>query len=793
MKRIFTLIAMVAIAFPLWSQLNMTLRDKIEYNVNLNDVWGWYDEVNDVEYGIVGLGNATSIVDLSDPDNIVEVARIPGPQSTWRDIKTWGNYAYVVHDNTQQPGAGLLVIDMSKLPDEAPFVEWKPNIPEIGGQLERCHNLYIDERGVCYLAGCNLNSGGILFVDVFSNPGQPEMIGWNEAVYSHDVFVRDGKMYDSQINRGRLAIYDVEDLSAPTLLATQTTPFNFTHNAWLSDDSKTVFTTDERNNAPVAAYDISDLDDIQLLDEFRPIPTIGNDVVPHNVHVWDDWLLISYYTDGGIVVDASRPNNLIEVGNFDTFLGNDGGTNGAWGLYPFLPSGTVLVTDIDNGFYVLTPNLVRAAWLEGTVTEAGTGVVLQGVDVSMDAMEANMGSSNVDGYYETGVATAGTFDVTFSKSGYETKTVSVTIANGEVTILDVELVSFPKFSVSGTVVEEGSGNPVPNAIVKVFNNEFDFETVADANGTFTLDNVFEGDYEVVGGAWGYRHAGSPISVSVSGNYVIELPRGYQDDFLFDFNWATSSDQFATTGFWELGEPEGTEVVPTIYSNPEFDLADDLGVQCYVTGNGGGAGLGANDIDNGVVILASPPMDLTWMSNPAISFHAWFYNQDFRNFAHNDTLMAFISNGTEEVVLTKIFEPTGAWVPLEFPISGLLDITDNMIVTFTAGDYGQGHVAEAGIDGFSVVEGVSSTNDFTLDAKLEVFPNPFEMSMTFQYQLEQPNANLQITNLLGQVVENQSLTNALGSLQIGANWTPGVYFAKIQQGEKESEVVKLIKQ
>ncbi|MDV7396356.1 hypothetical protein RZS08_33485, partial [Arthrospira platensis SPKY1] len=126
-------------------------------------------------------------------------------------------------------------------------------------------------------------------------------------------------------------------------------------------------------NAPIGAYDVSDLTNIVELDQYRPVGSLGQGVIPHNVHVWDDYLLISYYTDGGRVVDASRPTNLIEVGNFDTWLGNPGGFNGAWGLYPFLPSQTVLVADITNGLFVLRPTFMRACWLEGVVTDSITG------------------------------------------------------------------------------------------------------------------------------------------------------------------------------------------------------------------------------------------------------------------------------------------------------------------------------------------------------------------------------------------------------------------------------------
>jgi choice-of-anchor B domain-containing protein len=354
------------------AQLNMSLLSTVEYNSKSNDIWGWVDPDDGTEYAIIGLRNGVSIVSLADPGNAVEVVNIPGQNSIWRDIKTWGNYAYVVTDqnNTTE---GLTVIDLSDLPNSAPYFHWTPEIEGLG-QLETCHNIYIDENGYAFLAGCNINEGGMVFIDVFSTPGTPVFAGAAPNTYAHDVFVKDDKMYAAEIYEGRMAIYDVQDKLNPSFLGGVETPFEFTHNVWLSEDGNIAFTTDEKANAPVAAYDVSDPTDIIALDEFRPLATLDLGVIPHNVHVWgEDWLVISYYTDGGIIADASRPENIIEVGNFDTFLGGDGGFNGAWGLYPFLPSGIVLVSDIDNGLFVLDANYVKACWLEGKVTDAQTG------------------------------------------------------------------------------------------------------------------------------------------------------------------------------------------------------------------------------------------------------------------------------------------------------------------------------------------------------------------------------------------------------------------------------------
>ena len=45
------------------------------------------------------------------------------------------------------------------------------------------------------------------------------------------------------------------------------TPNAFTHNAWVSDDGNYVFTTDEKADSYIASYDISDISNIQEVDE----------------------------------------------------------------------------------------------------------------------------------------------------------------------------------------------------------------------------------------------------------------------------------------------------------------------------------------------------------------------------------------------------------------------------------------------------------------------------------------------------------------------------------------------
>jgi len=775
-----------------YAQLNMELKSTVQYNTSLNDIWGWHNPADGIEYAIVGKNDGVSFVSLEDPDNAVEVASIPGQSSTWRDIKTWDHYAYVT---TDQGGTteGLTVINMEFLPDSVQYYHWTPTIPGLG-TLNTIHNLYIDESGYCYLAGANINNGGLLYIDVFTDPWNPQYVDKGVAVYSHDVYVRDNKTYSSEINEGELSIYDVTDKNNTVLLGKTTTPFEFTHNSWLNDAGTVAFTTDELANAPIGSYDVSDPEDIKYLDEYAPLETLGDGVIPHNVHVWQDWIIVSYYSDGGIIIDAQYPDNLIEVGNFDTFFGGGQGFNGTWGAYPFLPSGLVLLTSIDEGLFVLEADYKRACYIEGTVTNSVTGDPLQSVEIEIMSGQLNAQSTDLSGEYKGGQEMAGTFDVMFSKPGFFPQTIPATLENGEITIIDVQLV--PKATLELSVVTDVDGNPVPGAKV-ILDGTSDFSITTDNDGTFVLSGFEPGSYTVYAGQWGYYHSSENLNISGSEAVELTLTPGYQDDFFADFGWVESGD--AETGAFELGVPEGSTFGQNGLGSPDGDVLTDLGTMAYVTGNGGGNG-GANDVDNGTTRITSPNMDWSAWIAPVISFDAWVFNDGGGQGSGepNDTLMVFLDNGIEEVLVTKVAQTNQSYVSSgDISLIGLMDFTENMTLSFEISDFnGTGHLVEAVVDKFY------SYNDSTIDTKeiiqggvsMTAYPNPFEGALTLSYELDEAynTAELVIYNMLGQAIERAPLANQKGIVQIGNQLTQGAYFVKIQNGSAILGVEKIVK-
>ena len=791
MQKLLLLSALCFSFFSLTAQLNISYVGDLPYSEELSDIWG-YAAPDGTEYALVGVFNGTSIVSLADPANPTEVGFIPGTNSRWRDIKTFGDFAFVTTDVGSD---GLLVIDMTNLPTSFESYYWTPQIPNIG-TLGRCHNLYIDENGWMYLAGCSINNGAVMIFDVFTDSYNPVFVNNVQGSYAHDVFTKGNIMYSSNLTNG-LRIYDVTDKMDLQLEGVQTTPFNFTHNAWATDDNNFVFTTDEKANAPVGVYDVSNLNDIKEMDQYRPPTTLGTGVIPHNAHVWNDFVIVSYYSDGCIILDATYPDNLIEVGNFDTFLQNISDFNGAWGAYPYLPSGLILVSDISSGLYVLQPNYVQGCYLEGQVTDANTNASINSVEITIDSPAPNLDYSDNAGEYKTGQAIAGTFEVTFTKSGYFPLTTSAVFENGEITILDVQMTPLAVIDMLvGNTLKAANGSSLKDvAVVAQSSDGIIYTTTSNDDGTFTITNILEGNYQFYAGKWGYLHTVEVLSIDLSTNSVtLSLNEGYQDDFFFDANWEINNS--AQTGVWELGEPIGTFAQGGSASNPDFDVEGDLGVECYVTGNAGG-GVGDDDIDGGITQLVSPVMDLTTYNQPIVKYRTWFFNVE-GNPNPNDDFVISVSNGSNEVILETITESASEWRPeSSFVLSDVIDITDNMTMIFTSQDQPLGHLVEAALDAFIVEEGMpSSTAD--LEARgieFQIFPNPFDEKTFVELDFDHPfnQAQVSVFNILGQLIESINIENNTNKIEVGQNWNAGIYLITLEVEGKNLQTLKLVKQ
>jgi choice-of-anchor B domain-containing protein len=449
MKKIaFILLLFTFVCTKAVDSYNVTyLGNKTYPGQQLGSIWGYTDTIKNKDYALVGASKGLSIVDITNAPILNQVTFDTTSNTIWHEIKTYKNYAYVVHDGNNRRDEGLVIVDLSHLPDSTKRYNYKGNGSNI--VLTTQHTVYIDDSGFLYLNGGGVVINGITIrgtaiFDLKTDPLNPVYIGNVNNRYVHDCYVRENKLYVSQVDQGYLGIYDISNKATPQFITEFQTPYFFTHNSWLSDDSKTLFTTDEKPNAPIGVYDISDLNNIIDLPTFKNLP--DESAIAHNVHVWNDYLVVPYYTRGLIIFDASIPDNVIRIGYYDTSPQYTGSTfNGAWGAYPYFNNGKVIVSDIEKGLYVLQPTYIRAARLQGTVRDTNTLQTLVGVKISFVDTTINA-TTTIDGIYKTGTPRAGTFNFKAEKTGYITKFFRATLVNGQITIVDLKLRQIPVYS-----------------------------------------------------------------------------------------------------------------------------------------------------------------------------------------------------------------------------------------------------------------------------------------------------------------------------------------------------------
>ncbi len=360
-----------ALAAPLAGQgTNCALLGTFNNHGPFNDVWG-YTAPNGDEYALLGSTTGTVVVDITNPGSPIERGWFPWGSSSWRDIRTYGSYAYVVTEAT----AGVQVIDLSN-----------PNSPSQVGFFgtsisNSAHNICIDlGTGRCYLPG---SSAGTPVWDLSVNPTNPPYLGTVTANYNHDLCVENGYAYASQGTTSRMRILDANSPLPFTSLSDAAVAGGYAHNAWPNAAGTLCATTNESTGGMVKFFDITNKANPIQLSQYTPNPG----TIPHNAFIVGDKCHISWYTEGYICLDISDPTNPVLVAQYDTWPGASGGFNGCWGCYPFLPSGNILASDRATGLYIVRPGNATftpyGQGCPGTVTSAcpelnGNGGTLTG-------------------------------------------------------------------------------------------------------------------------------------------------------------------------------------------------------------------------------------------------------------------------------------------------------------------------------------------------------------------------------------------------------------------------------
>ncbi len=356
-----------------WDDNSLAVQSGLSYN----DIWGYTDE-EFKEYGIIGSLDYTHFIDINDPENPTEIARIAAPsRSLWRDFKTYLHYGYGVSDNS---GGRLQIFDLSDLPNTVSTV-FDSNI-----FFSSCHNIFIDEKnGRLYAVGTN--RANIVVLDIMTDPANPTLLANMNLTdgYIHDMYVRDHIAYASHIYRSKLTVYDLSDLSAIITLGSISgyVDAGLNHSNWLSEDGTVMAMADENHGLSVKIVNTADLSDMTVIGTLKSTLEAANatNSIAHNPFIiGNDYVVISYYHEGVQIYDISDPTNPVKAGYYDTQPNNTNysGYQGSWGVYPFFPSKNIIASDINNGLFVIRPTFdmdyCRANLYSARVVEAGENI-----------------------------------------------------------------------------------------------------------------------------------------------------------------------------------------------------------------------------------------------------------------------------------------------------------------------------------------------------------------------------------------------------------------------------------
>lgn len=775
---------------------NVIFHSNLDEHSTYNDIWG-YTAPNGDEYALLGTTTGMAVINILDLANPYETAFFSGPTSTWRDIKTYGHYAYV----TNESNSGIQIIDLDdpENPTQVGFYT--------GGGMNAAHNLFIDtDTGILYTAGANIGSGGTVLLDLTGNPEAPVEINRWTNTYFHDIMVQDGVAYGSAINDPALVVLNVSNpLSISTLGTAESYPQPFTHNAWVTEDNAYVMTTDETSSSSCRMWDLSTLPNLVQTDSYKP----NAGTIPHNTHIDGDLAFVSFYTLGVKILDISNPNNLVEVGSWDTWPLNDGSSfDGCWGAFPFFDTrpDVFLLSDFSSGLWVLEYKGPLGT-LAGTVTETGApATMIAGAGIEI-LETARVTSTDGSGDYSI-QDLAGNVNVEISAYGYSTKSVPATITTGVTTTLDVTLDPLPRGSISGTVTVSGAGTPIPGARLEVLSTPL-VET-SDGSGNYDHTAVPVGNYTVRAFAFGYRPAEASAMVSDGGTVTLdfELSVAFASiDFESgSLGWIESGP--ATTGNWEVANPQGTSSggVPV---QPEDDHTPTPGTDCFVTGASSGGSLGSWDVDGGATLLTSPTYALGGMADPHVYYWRWYSTG-----VGNSTTDYFVveastdGGGTWPITLENTDQTTNAWIELDLRLNDYFTPSNLTKFRFTAQDTGSGSIIEAALDDFMIYDGTDDLTDTSAPLvasgveRLRLGlgrPNPFRLGQETRVDFALPKTG-DVSAVIYDVTGRRVVTLVNGRLDAGSHsllWDgrsdsgrvapAGVYFLRVESdGDRRSQ-------
>lgn len=309
------------------------------------------------------MSDGTYFFDVSIPESPTYIGFLEGrgARAKWRDMKTFENYLYIVADSDDH---GVQIMDLNQITSvESPPVTFAESAHYDSGSAQ---NVAINEEsGFAYIVNSDSCSGGLLMLDL-SNPLDPVSSGCSKSTgTTHDAQCVNyrgadvrytGKEICIVCNFNTIAILDVTDKSDTKQISIlSSNDFEDIIQGWLTADQTYFIAGDKKEdmNTRTYAIDVSNLRAPQISTSLDS----GDFAQASNVYVKGGHAYLAKFRAGLRILSLSQLSDgvLTEDGFFDIFpFTNDiGRDEGAWGVYPFLTSGIILVSGVESGLFIL--------------------------------------------------------------------------------------------------------------------------------------------------------------------------------------------------------------------------------------------------------------------------------------------------------------------------------------------------------------------------------------------------------------------------------------------------------